>query len=315
VFRQDLAGLGNLPGLALHPGHRRLWSGLSSDDPEAEIGMLGIPFDNATSFRKGASFAPAKIRELTPHIAPVTEEGQRLEGLRVRDYGDVGADLNWERYFATVQARAAQVLRHARAIFLGGDHSVTIPLVAAFSQATAGRLGIVHFDAHPDLADEYDGHRWSHACTARRVLELPHVEPRHLAFVGLRSWMDDERAFLEAHPEIAVHTARDVYRRSVEAVAEDVVTQLQNTDAVYITLDIDGLDPAYAPGTGAPEAGGPSTRELLELLRVVFARLPVRALDVVEVAPPLDHADVTSFAAAKVLYEVFGWIKEKLNEE
>ena len=317
---QDLAGLPgvptylsgltrNLPGLPLHPTHRRLWSGLSSDDPEAEIGILGIPFDNATSFRKGAAFAPAKIRELTPHIAPVTEEGQRLEGLRIRDYGDVNTDLDWERYFATVQAQAAQVLRHARAIFLGGDHSVTIPLVAAFSQATTGRLGVVHFDAHPDLADEYDGHRWSHACTARRVLELPHVEPRHLAFVGLRSWMDDERAFLEAHPEIAVHTARDVYRRSVEVVAEEVVAQLQEVDAVYVTLDIDGLDPAYAPGTGAPEAGGLSTRELLEFLRVVFARLPVRALDVVEVAPPLDHADVTSFAAAKVLYEVFGWTK------
>ena len=311
---QDLAGLPgvltrNLPGLSLQPTHRRLWSGLSSDDPEAEIGILGVPFDNATSFRKGAAFAPARIRELTPHIAPVTEEGQRLGGLRVRDYGDVGADLNWERYFATVQARAAQVLRHARAIFLGGDHSVTIPLVAAFSQAARGCLGVVHFDAHPDLADKYDGHRWSHACTARRVLELPHVEPRHLAFVGLRSWMDDERAFLEAHPEIAVHTARDVYRRSVEVVAEEVVAQLQEVDAVYVTLDIDGLDPAYAPGTGAPEAGGLSTRELLEFLRVVFARLPVRALDVVEVAPPLDHADVTSFAAAKVLYEVFGWTK------
>ena len=312
------------------PVHRRLWSGLCSDDAEAEIGMLGIPFDNATSFRKGAAFAPARIRELTPHLAPVTEEGQRLEGLRIRDYGDVSADLDWERYFATVQAQAAQVLRHPRAIFLGGDHSVTIPLMAAFSQAgphprplsqdrargaTTGRLGVVHFDAHPDLADEYDGHRWSHACTARRVLELPAVEARHLAFVGLRSWMDDERAFLEAHPEIAVHTARDVYRRSVEVVAEEVVAQLQEVDAVYVTLDIDGLDPAYAPGTGAPEAGGLSTRELLEFLRVVFARLPIRALDVVEVAPPLDHADVTSFAAAKVLYEVFGWIKERLHEE
>jgi agmatinase len=269
-----------------------------------------VPFDNATSFRKGAAFAPAKIREITPHLAPVTEEGRRLAGLRVRDYGDVSADLHWERYFATVEAQAAQVLGHPLALFLGGDHSVTIPLTAAFSRAVTGRFGVVHFDAHPDLADEYEGHRWSHACTERRVLELPNIEPRHLAFVGLRSWMDGELSFLAAHPEIGVHTARDVYRRGIYAVAGDVVAQLGDVDAVYLTLDIDGLDPAYAPGTGTPEAGGLSTRELLELLRVIFARLPVRALDVVEVAPPLDCADVTSFAAVKVIYEVFGWVKE-----
>jgi agmatinase len=142
------------------------------------------------------------------------------------------------------------------------------------------------------------------------VLELPNIEPGHLAFVGLRSWMDGELAFLAAHPQIGVHTARDVYRRGIETVAEDVVAQLEDVDAVYLTLDIDGLDPAYAPGTGTPEAGGLSTRELLESLRVIFARLPVRALDIVEVAPPLDCADVTSFAAAKVIYEVFGWVKE-----
>ena len=303
------------PAVITRPIHRDLWSGLSSDDPAAEVGVLGVPFDNATSFRKGSSFAPARIREITPHVAPATEEGQSLAGLRVRDYGDVSPDLNWERHFATVEARAMQVLDHRLALFLGGDHSVTIPLAAAASRAVTGRLGVVHFDAHPDLADEYEGHRWSHACTERRVLELPNVEPRHLVFVGLRSWMDDELAFLAAHPEIGVHTARDVYRRGIEAIAGAVTAQLDGVDAVYFTLDIDGLDPAYAPGTGTPEAGGISTRELLELLRAVFARLPVRALDIVEVAPPLDHADVTSFAAARVIYEILGWVKEKLNDK
>jgi agmatinase len=224
----------------------------------------------------------------------------------------VSADLNWERHFAAVQAQAAQVLSHPLALFLGGDHSVTIPLVTAFSRTVSGRFGVIHFDAHPDLMDEYDGHRWSHACTERRVLELSNIEPRHLVFVGLRSWMAGELAFFDIHPEISIHTARDVYRRGIGAVADDIVAQLQGIDAVYFTLDIDGLDPAYAPGTGAPEAGGLSTRELLELLRLVCARLPIRALDIVEVAPPLDNADVTSFAAAKVIYEVFGWVKERL---
>jgi agmatinase len=125
--------------------------------------------------------------------------------------------------------------------------------------------------------------------------------------------MDGELDFLDAHPEIGIHTARDVYCRGIGAVVDDIIVQLQGTDAVYFTLDIDGLDPAYAPGTGTPEAGGLSTRELFELLRVVFARLPIRALDIVEVAPPLDNADVTSFAAAKLIYEVFGWVKGRLT--
>jgi agmatinase len=275
--------------------------------------VLGIPFDGATSFRKGASFAPAKIREITPHIAPITEEGQALAGLRVRDYGDVPVDLQWERYFAMVEAQAAQALSHSFALFLGGDHSVTIPLTAAFCSSMAGPMGVVHLDAHPDLADLFEGHHWSHACAARRVLELPNIIPGHLVFVGLRAWLDEELAFLAAHPEIGVHSARDVYRRGVAAVAEDVVAQLVGVEAVYCTLDIDVLDPAYAPGTGTPEAGGLSTRELLELLQVLFSRLPMRALDIVEVAPPLDHSDITAFAAVKAIYEVWGWVKHKLR--
>jgi len=291
------------------PAHRQLWSGLSSDDAAAEIGVLGVPFDGATSYRKGAALAPAKIREITLHIAPATEEGHRLAGLRIRDYGDVTIDLDWERYFGTVQAQATQALQHPLAVFLGGDHSVTIPLLAALSERVTGLCGVVHIDAHLDLADEFEGHRWSHACTARRVLEQSNVESKHLAFVGIRSFMDDELAFMEAHPKLGVHRARDVARRGAEAIANAIVMQLQSVDAVYVTLDIDVLDPAYAPGTGTPEAGGLSTRELLELLRGIFAELPVRALDIVEVSPPLDCADITAFAAAKVIYEAFGWVK------
>jgi len=179
----------------------------------------------------------------------------------------------------------------------------------------SGRSGVVHIDAHVDLADEFEGHRWSHACTARRVLERSNLNPEHLAFVGIRSFMDDELAFLQAHPEIGVHTARDVARRGVETIAEQVIVQLQEVDAVYVTLDIDALDPAYAPGTGTPEAGGLSTRELLELLRGIFAGLPVRALDIVEVSPSLDCADITSFAAAKAIYEIFGWVKAGLARQ
>jgi agmatinase len=299
---------------SLGPPHRDLWSGLISLDPDAEVGVLGVPFDGAVCYRKGAAFGPARIRELTPHLANCAEEGQPLT-LRVRDYGDVPPDLEWNRYFEAVEDRAGEALRHPLALFLGGDHSVSIPLMRAFDHVVGEAFGVLHFDAHPDLFDTYDGHRWSHACTERRALELPGLDPQHLVFVGIRSICAEEWEFLNQHPEIAYHTARQCYRRGIEAIAEEVMGRLQDVAAVYLTLDIDGLDPAYAPGTGTPEGGGLSTRDLLELVRAIVRELPVRAMDVVEVAPPLDHADMTSFAALKVIYEAWWAIQEKGGQE
>ena len=204
-----------------------------------------------------------------------------------------------------------EVLQHPFALFLGGDHSVTIPLTRAFDRCVDGPFGVLHFDSHPDLFDTYEGHRWSHACTERRALELTGLDPEHLVFVGLRSFAQEEWDFLKANPEISYYTARQCYHRGIEAIAEEVAERLEGVEAIYFTLDIDGLDPAYAPGTGTPEGGGLSTRELLELTKTVFQELPVRALDVVEVAPPLDHNDVTSFAALKVIYEAWGVIRQK----
>jgi len=294
---------------SLFSPYQYLWSGMACDDPDAEVGVLGVPFDNAVSFRSGTACAPATMRELTTHMSCATEEGQALT-LRVRDYGDVAADLEWARYFQTVEERAMAALQHPFTLFLGGDHSVTIPLIQAFDRTVDGSFGVVHFDAHFDLFDVYDGHRWSHACTERRALELPGLDPGNLVFVGARSFPKEEVDFLQANPEITYYTARQCYRQGIEAIAEQVVEKLAGLDAIYFTLDIDGLDPAYAPGTGTPEGGGLSTRDLLELVRVVFSKLPVRAMDVVEVAPPLDSADITSIAALKVIYEAWGMVQE-----
>ncbi len=294
----------------MDPPHRLLWSGLAdAGEAGAEIGILGIPFDGASSFRRGSAEAPDRIRSLTPHAAPFTEDGTPLAGLRLRDYGNAEADPAWEAFSATVSKAASTVLRHPFALFLGGDHSVTIPLVTAASRAADGPLGILQLDAHLDLMDTFEGLPWSHACTARRILDLPNVDPSLFAFVGTRSWLDDEQAYLADHPEVGVHTARDVYSRGIEETAAAIRARLQDAAAVYITIDVDVLDPAFAPGTGTPEAGGLSTRDLLEFLRLVFRDLPVRALDLVEVSPPLDPSDVTSFAAIKVIYEVFGWVR------
>ena len=291
------------------PPHRDLWSGLSSDDPDAHVGVLGVPFDGAASFRRGTAFAPARLRQLTPHLAPCAEEGQPLT-LGVRDHGDVPNDLEWTRYFRDVEARAVKVLQHPLALFLGGDHSVTVPLMRAFNRSMKRPFGVLHFDSHPDLFDSYEGHKWSHACTERRALELSGLDPEHLVLVGLRSFAREEWDFLKEHDEIPYYTARQCHQQGIEAIVDAVVERLSDVEAVYFTLDIDGLDPAQAPGTGTPEGGGLTTRDLLELVRGVFQRLPVRAMDVVEVAPPLDHSDITSFAALKVIYEAWWALQE-----
>jgi agmatinase len=290
--------------------HRSNWSGMVRQDDRAEIGVLGIPFDNAVSWRTGARHAPQRIRSITPHLAAVTEEGTPLD-VRLKDYGDVEYDLNWERFFASTETAAVEIItsRHKLALFLGGDHSVGIPLFKAFARSFTGPVGYIQFDSHPDLADIFEGHSWSHATTARRNLEQSNLAPKHVAFVGLRSFLTEELDYYATYPELGWHTARSIYQRGVEAVARDVIAQMQHVDAVYLSLDIDGIDPACTPGTGTPEHGGPTTRECIEFLHLIFAELPVKVMDIVEVSPPLDISDVTSLAALKLMYEVFGFVQ------
>jgi len=299
--------------MSAQPKHRTVWSGLQSEDEGSEIGILGIPFDRAVSWRSGTAQAPDRIRTLTPHLAPFTEEGVLLR-LRIRDYGNVEPDLDWPRYFARVEQAAEQIIagQHKLALFLGGDHSVGIPLFKAFAKTVSGPVGYIQFDSHADLCDAFEGHPWSHANTARRNIEQPNLTYSQMAFVGLRSFLSEEIDIKVANPAMGWHTARDIYRCGIEAIAKQVVAQMQGLSAIYLSLDIDGLDPSCAPGTGTPEHGGPSTRECLEFLRLLFGQLPIRAIDLVEVSPPLDISDMTSLAALKILYEVFGFVQENI---
>jgi agmatinase len=297
--------------MSVTPAHRKNWSGLATENPAAHIGILGVPFDSATSFRKGAAQAPQRIRYFSNHVAPITEDGLVLHKLELCDYDDVEHDLNWERYFESVYQCAFAALEHPFTVFLGGDHSVTIPLLKAFDEKINAPYGILHIDAHTDLVDSFEGSQWSHACTERRVLEYPNSRSDQLVFCGIRAWVQEELDFLSDHPEIKQHTARQMHLNGIQATAENVIQRLGDVEHVYLTLDIDCLDPAYAPGTGTPEAGGLTSRELLEFLRLIFAALPIRAMDIVEVAPPLDYSDITTVAAIKVLYEVFGWVQQR----
>ncbi|MBT9140687.1 MAG: Guanidinobutyrase [Dehalococcoidia bacterium] len=236
-----------------------------------------------------------------------------FKNLKLSDVGNVPVHLNWEKYFGEVKQQAYNLIAKEKfCLFLGGDHSVSIPLEMGFAQTHAReKVGIIHFDAHSDIANEHDGHHWSHACTQRRALDLPNVEPAGLTMVGIRAYMEDELEFLAKYPAIRVISAREIYCQGLTHTYAAISERYQDYRSIYFSIDIDVLDPAFAPGTGTPEAGGLSTRELMELVKEIITLLPVEAVDIVEVSPPLDSANVTCWAALKVIYEIFGAIASR----
>ena len=288
-----------------------VWGGLCTDSfEEADLVVMGIPFDGAVSAGRGAAAAPDRLRELSQLLPSITEEGMILSSLKIWDDGNVPAHLNWEKYFGEVKMQAYNLIAKDKfCLFLGGDHSVSIPLEAAFAEAHANqKIGIIHVDSHSDIEDECDGHRWSHACTQRRALELPNMEPAGLTLVGIRSYTRRELEFLTSHPEIRVIGAREVYRQGLAHTYAAISERYRGYQSIYLSIDIDVLDPAFAPGTGVPEGGGLSTRELMELVKQIMNHLPVKAADIVEISPPLDCANITSWAALKVIFEIFGGV-------
>jgi len=290
---------------------RAFWDGFKAGTPEnSDISIMGVPFDGAVSGPRGAAEAPARLRELSKRFSPFSEEGLDLRSLAVYDRGDVPFDRDWERYYYEVENQALTLFKNGGIpLFLGGDHSVTIPLSRAFSRYYhPDPVGMVHLDAHTDLMDIYRGQKWSHACPQRRFLEQGNAKARHLFLVGIREFEAEEVTFWKDNPDLGLVTARRYYRDGHKAVMKEMVSAMEGLEAVYLSIDIDILDPAYAPGTGTPQAGGLSTRELIELVTDTMAGLPVKAVDLVEVAPPLDYSDITSRAALKVIYEVFAAI-------
>ncbi|MBI3739457.1 MAG: agmatinase [Chloroflexi bacterium] len=278
-----------------------LWADLHRPDysPEdSDFTVIGIPFDGLASARKGAAGGPERIRFWTQHLTPFSEDRTRLKGIRIADLGDVKV-THPERDFDLVRKKVAALPNIP--ILLGGDHSVTIPIFQGQRERFKNkRLGVLWVDAHPDLCNEFNGSKLSHACVLRRGLEFG-IKPEDICLVGLRSWEDQEIDLIE-NGGLNVFTAADVAERGMKDVALQVRQTLANCDAVHVSLDIDCLDPAFAPGTGIPESGGLTSREVVTLIKSLQG-LPLVGLDVVEVAPPLDPSEATVFAALRMIME------------
>ena len=289
-----------------------LWADLHHPDlkpTNSDFTVIGIPFDGLASARKGAAQAPERIRFWSQHLTPFSEDRTRLKDIRVCDLGDIQImhpesdpstlPLVTRQGFELVYQKVATLPNIP--ILLGGDHSVTIPIFQGQRQRFADkRLGVLWVDAHPDLCDDFNGSRLSHACVLRRGIEFG-IHPEDICLVGLRSWEDQEIDLIE-NGGLHVYSSADVAELGMKSVAADVHKILARCDAVHISLDIDCLDPAFAPGTGIPEAGGLTSREVIILLKSLQG-LPLVGLDVVEVSPPIDPTDATVFAALRIIME------------
>jgi agmatinase len=279
------------------------------DVPGADVAIVGAPFDGATTFRGGSRFGPAAIREASLLLRPYNDalDVAPFAVVQVADAGDapaspIGVD---DGHRAIEQAAAAVIAAGGRVVGLGGDHSVSLP----FLRAAAGRhgaLSLLQLDAHTDTWDSYFGARVTHGTMFRRGAEEGVIDAFHSVQIGLRGSLYDAEDYADnAALGFSTLLARDFDTAGVAGALALAAAHLRSP--VYVTVDIDVLDPAFAPGTGTPEAGGLTSRELLAILRGLAAlELDIVGADVVEVSPPYDPSGATAVAAANAAYELVG---------
>ncbi len=271
-----------------------------------DIAVVGVPFDGGTSYRPGARFGPAAVRQGSRLLRPYNPaQGSLPFALaQVVDAGDIPCTpFSAEEAVAQIEAGAGALLeRGGRLVAIGGDHTIALPLLRATARRH-GPLALVHFDAHLDTWDTYFGQRFTHGTPFRRAWEEGLLRTERSVHVGLRGPLySDTDLSDDAGMGFEQITTDDVATRGVSEVVEQVLGRVGDA-ALYVSVDIDVLDPAHAPGTGTPEAGGLTSRELLALVRGMEPASVVGA-DVVEVSPAYDHAEITAVAAAHVLYEL-----------
>jgi agmatinase len=277
-----------------------------ADVGDADTVIWGIPFDGGVSYRPGARFGPNHIRQSSRLLRPYNPalDSEPFARAQVADAGDLGVNpFSLDEAIAAVEAGARDLSGTSRSLMtIGGDHTVALPLLRV-QHERHGPVAVLHFDAHLDTWDTYFGAPYTHGTPFRRAAEENLIDFDHSTHVGIRGPLYS-RLDLDESEKLgfsAVHS-RDFVRSPID----DIINRIRNRlgdRPVYVSLDIDVLDPAYAPGTGTPEAGGLSSAQLLEVLRGLDG-LNVVGADVVEVAPAYDHAEITGVAAAHAVYEL-----------
>jgi len=259
-----------------------------------QIMISGICADARTTNRPGARLGPAAIRDASMTLCEIQTD--RFIG----DLGDfVPTGFSFDEIEGSIAQYAFWQASLSMPIFLGGDHSITLPILRSVRKAQDRPVALVMFDAHTDTWTENWGDKYSHGCWLRRAVKEGLIDPEHSSLIGIRSSMDQETWDYARRTFNHVYTAADVHTTPMAKIIDEVLRPIDDCPA-YLTLDIDVLDPAFAPGTGCPEVGGLASWQIREFLRDhVISEVDWVGMDVVEVSPPYDHAQITALAAAQ----------------
>ena len=278
----------------------------------ADVAIVGAPTDDMVSHRPGTRFGPRAIRDATegggePSAWHMDLGVDPFQELRVVDHGDatvVPADA--EASHAGIQAAVARIMAAgAVPVVLGGDHSIAYPDIKAVAEALpAGSLAVVQFDTHADTATDVWGVKYSHGSPFRHLVDEGVLSGERLVQIGLRGYWPYPKEFDWARERgVRWHRMEEVMERGIDAVIADALDEVAGADHLFLSIDIDALDPAFAPGTGTPEPGGMSTRELLRAVRTLTCARGLAGMDLVEVSPAYDHAGITAMAAHRIVLE------------
>jgi agmatinase len=273
---------------------------------DVDVAVVGVPFDSGVSYRPGARFGPAHVRESSRLLRPYNpaQDVEPFARQQVVDAGDLAVNpFSIEEAIGQIEAGARSLLERAgRLLTIGGDHTIALPLLRAL-HAEHGPIAVVHFDAHLDTWDTYFGADYTHGTPFRRASEEGLLDRSGCLHVGIRGPLYSANDLVQdADLGFQVVHSREVDDLGIRGVIERLKDRVEERP-VYVSVDIDVLDPAFAPGTGTPEAGGLTSRELLAILRS-FAGMNLVGADLVEVAPAYDHAEITGIAASHVAYDL-----------
>lgn len=280
--------------------------------------IIGIPFDTASSYRSGSRFGPSAIRNISAMMKPnnVIHGVNIFENLKGADYGDINIMPGYilPSYEAIEKELQPIVDAGIIPIALGGDHSITLAEMRAVAKKH-GKLSMVHFDSHADINDEVFGQKYNHGTPFRRSLEEGLVDSSHSIQIGMRGSLYDPKEHEMARDlGYELIPAHEMFTMDSKAIALRIKERVGDRP-VFLTFDIDFVDPAYAPGTGTPEVGGPTSREVLAIIREL-TDLNFVAFDVVEVLPAYDHGEITSYLAANICFEFLSLLAlQKKNKE
>ena len=287
-----------------------------------DVAIVGAPYDDMVTHRPGARFGPRAIREAQYNVGSLNSlqlDVLPYDILTVVDAGDANiVPAMPERGHAMIFRKVRDVASSgAIPIVLGGDHSITWPSATAVAEVRRpGGVGIVHFDAHADTADDSWGQLAGHGSPMRRLIESGAVQGRNFVQVGLRGYWPPPAVLGWMHEHgLRWHLMTEIEARGAEAVIDDAIEEaLDGPEAIYLSVDIDVVDPGLAPGTGTPEPGGLLPRELLRAVRRIVGRVELAGMDVVEVSPPYDWAESTAALANRVVLEAISALAVKRRD-